>query len=348
MDVSPQLSTLNAIRQKVRRITASTEAILPTEELDQYINTAYTQEFPYSIKLDELVQVYSFVTSPYRSLYPLDMNVYQGVRGDVYIQGRKGAFFKDLDQFYNMWPRLPTQFTPAIGDGVTTTFSFNIGAQSPFLATTVTLGSIDINGDTIKVIDDGGRDTNQGNLLLITTDSTGNPVPKTPSTSPIAPASPLPTNAIGTVNYVSGDFAITFPVAPAANAPIKVFVSQYSPGYPYAVLFWKNQFQVRPVPNDVYNIELKIYYSPTQFIDQTEDPIIRQWWMYLSFLASKYVLVDRNDTEGLNGIMPYLKEQEALVLSRQATEEIGNRNVSLFASSNPQWGNNNWGLGGWW
>lgn len=342
MSIAVQDSTVNAIRQKVRRLTASTATMLPTEQLDQFINTAYTQEFPYAIKLDEMVQVYSFLTSPNRSRYPLDMNIYQGVRGDAYVQGRKAFFYKDLDQFYNMWPRLPTRYTPATGDGATTDFTFNIGSQSPFLPTTVTIGSTDINGATIKIVDDGGRDTNTGNLLLIATDSTGNQVPPTPSTSPI-PLPGTPANSVGTVNYVSGEFTLTLPVAPADGVELKIWVSLYEPGYPYSVLFYKNEFQVRPVPNDVYKVEVKIYYSPTQFLEQTEDPLLRQWWMYISYLASKYVLQERNDYDGVQSIMPELKHQEGLVLERQATEEIGSRNVTIFASSEIGYANNNWG-----
>ena len=348
MTIAPQSSTVNAIRQKVRRITASTESMLTTEQLDQYINTAYTQEFPYAIKLDQMIQVYSFLTSPFQSRYPLDMNMYMGVRGDVYIQGKKGFFFKDLDQFYNMWPRLPTLFTPAIGDGTTTTFTFNIGSQSPFLPTTVTLGSIDINGNTIQVKDDGGRDTNEGNLLFITTNNVGNAVPPTPNTSPIPPASPIPSNSIGTVNYVTGQFSITFPTAPAEDAPISVWVSQYNAAQPYSVLFWNNEFQVRPVPNNVYNIEVKVYFSPVQFLSGNEDPLLNQWWQYLSLIVSKYVLQDRNDYDGVQQLMPELKYQEGLVLERQAVEEIGSRNTTIYASANQNWGNNNWGSWGPW
>jgi len=342
MTIAAQDSTVNAIRKKVRRLTASTASMLPTDELDQYINTAYTQEFPYSIKLDQMVRVYSFLTSPNRSRYPLDMNIYQGIRGDVYIQGRKATLFKDLDQFYDSWPRLPSKYTPATGDGVTTNFTFNIGSQTPFLPTTVTIGSTDTGGQTIAIEDDGGRDTNTGNLLLISTDSTGNQVPPTPATSPIPPAG-TPSNSVGTVNYVTGAFTLTLPVAPADGVAITVWVSNYTVGYPSSVLFYKNEFQIRPVPNNVYKVELKMYYSPVQFLEQTEDPLLKQWWMYVSFLASKYVLQDRNDFDGVESIMPELKNQEALVLSRQATEEIGIRNETIYSDSTNTNGNNYWG-----
>lgn len=113
MTISPADSTLVAIRKKVRRLTASaSESSLSTANIDQYINTYYSQDFPYGIKIDQMRSVYTFFTEPYRDRYPLDVNYNQGVRAPFYVEGIQGSFTKDRQQFYNVWPRFPTLFRP--------------------------------------------------------------------------------------------------------------------------------------------------------------------------------------------------------------------------------------------
>lgn len=113
MAILPADSTLVAIRKKVRRLTASaSESALTTANIDQYINTFYSQDFPYGIKIDQMRSVYTFFTEPYRDRYPLDVNYNQGVRAPFYVEGIQGSFTKDRQQFFNVWPRFPTQFRP--------------------------------------------------------------------------------------------------------------------------------------------------------------------------------------------------------------------------------------------
>ena len=332
--VAPAVSTVDAIRRKIRRLTASSSSsTLSTPDIDQYINTFYSQDFPYAIKLDQLRSVYTLFTTPNIDRYPLDVNYNQGVRAPVYFEGVRGNFYKDRDQFYNVWPRWPTLFQPISGDGVTTLFNFTL--PGPFLSTMVVMGGTDINGDPIKVVDDGGRNTPQGNLLYITTDAVGNQVPSTPNTSPIPPAVPLPSNAIGTVNYVTGVFSVNFPVAPAAGTLITVWVSQYQVGRPYSMLFWNNEFQIRPVPDRVYKVEVETYLTPVQFMLSNENPVLTQWWQYLAYGASMEILRDRQDMEGVSNLMEGMKRQEGLVLERQGVEEINQRNATIFSGSTP-------------
>ena len=102
--VRPADSTLAFIRKKVRRLTASSgTSNLTTDIIDQYINNFYNQDFPYSIKIDQMRDVYTFYTQAYIDTYPLDVNYHQGVRGPVYIEGVRGSLYKERNQFYNLW-----------------------------------------------------------------------------------------------------------------------------------------------------------------------------------------------------------------------------------------------------
>jgi hypothetical protein len=348
MSVPQADSTLVAIRTKVRRlVAAANESALPTSTIDQYINTYYNNDFPYTIKIDQQRQVYTFFTQPYIDRYPIDVNYWQGLRAPVYFEGILGSFYKDRQQFYNIWPRFPTKFQPISGNGRTTSFSFQI--QGPFLSKEVVLGGTDANGAAISVNDDGN-----GNLqLMVPNPVVSVPLQYNPALAP--PMAPIPgqfnrntqnpglinnntqttpyTMGIGTVNYVTGQFNINFPVAPAAGTQMTLWVSQYQTGRPYCLLFWNNELTIRPVPKLIHKVEVEVYQTPVQFMSSTDSPILNQWWQLIAVGAAIKILEDRQDMEGVENMRElYFKQQDA-VLERQGVEEIFQPNTNLFNSS---------------
>jgi len=411
--VAPGDSTVAFIRKKIRRLTASSsESALPTSIIDQYLNNALLNDFPYAIKIDQMRSVYTFFTEPYRDRYPLDVNFNQGIRAPIYIEGILGTLFKDRNQFYNLWPRWPTQFqqggtsisgvitnitltgtdpvriadvshglvtgnvitiadvlgtvelnglnftvtvidantfdldgtdsslyTPYISGGTWTgtnqDFAFTI--PGPFLSKEVVIGGVDTNGNAISINDDGN-----GNLQYLVP----NPVVSVPvqNTNPALPgmynvntSNPgliNPTN-IGFVNYVTGEIDFTLPsgISLSSGTLFTVWVSQYQPGRPYSLLFWNNEFTIRPVPKLIHKVEVETYLTPIQFYESTQLPILNQWAQYLAYIASMEILRDRNDFDGVEGLREGFLRQEALVLERQGIEEIGIPNYQLFNST---------------
>ena len=229
----------------------------------------------------------------------------------------------------------------------TTVFSFTLPA--PFLSGEVTIGGIDVNGNPISVTDDGN-----GNLLL----QVPNPVVTVPAytaSNPVNTNTPIPgmhnqntanpglnwqgtqttpfTNAIGSVNYVTGVFNINFPLPPASGTQITVWTDQYQTGRPYCLLFWNNEFTVRPVPQIIHKITVETYLTPVQFMTVNDVPILNQWAQYLAFGAACEILRDRQDMEGVENLKEGMMRQEALVLERQSVEEIGQPNPQLFNSN---------------
>jgi hypothetical protein len=359
--VAPADNTVVFIRNKVRRLTSSSsESALPTSLIDEYLNRFYQNDFPYAIKLDVTRSVYTFFTEPYRDRYPLDVNFNQAVRAPVYVEGIQGSLFKDRQQFYNLWTRFPTKFTPISGDGVTKIFSFTIPA--PFLSKEVVLGGVDVNGNPISVNDDGN-----GNLQL----QVPNPVVTVPPYTAVNPALstvPIPgmhnsntlnpglnytgtstgafTDAIGTVDYVTGVFNIEFPVAPASGTQMTLWVSQYQTGRPYNILFWNNEFTIRPIPKLIHKVEVETYLTPVQFMLSTDQPILAQWAQYLAYGVAMEIQRDRNDFDGVNQLLEGFNRQEALVLERQSNEEIFTPNYQLFNSTQQNYINGGFGSNG--
>ena len=335
----------------VRRLTAlSSQQALPSSEIQQTVNDIYTSDFPYAIKLDQMRSVYTFYTRPYIDRYPLDVNYNQGVRAPMYVEGIQGSFFKDRNEFYNMWPRWPTKFTPATGDGSTQIFNFTI--SGPFLSKEVVVGCTATDGSAISIADSNG----DGILYL----QTPNPVVSVPSysTNPVKPGmynvntgNPglIQVTNVGTVDYVTGVFSINLTAVnliPAASAQFTVWVSQYQTGRPYSLLFWNNEFTIRPVPKLIHKVEIETYLTPVQFMLTTDSPILNQWLKYIAYLTAQEILRQRQDMQGVANLDEGRLRQEALVLERQGVEEIGQRNQTVFASSNNN-GNGQNQFGGW-
>lgn len=112
-----------------------------------------------------------------------------------------------------------------------------------------------------------------------------------------------------------------------------IWISQYQPGRPYSLLFWNNEFTIRPVPEKVYKLEIETYLTPVQFLENDQTPILDQWWQLIAIGAAIKVLEDRQDMEGVENLSKLFDRQEGICLERQGVEEIGQPNFTLFNST---------------
>jgi hypothetical protein len=125
---------------------------------------------------------------------------------------------------------------------------------------------------------------------------------------------------------------------------INVWASQYQVGRPYNLLFWNNEFTIRPVPDNVYLVEVEAFQTPVQFMQTTDNPTLNQWAQYIAYGAAMEILRDRQDMEGVQNLKEGFDRQEAMVLERQAIEEIGQPNITLFNTTQTGYGIG-WGIG---
>jgi len=419
-------STYSQIEKKIRHLTASaSQSALSSSDIEQYVNTFYSQDFAYGIKIDQMRSVYTFFTQPYIDRYPLDVNYNQGVRAPVYVEGIQGSFSKDRQQFYAVWPRFPTKFqqgstslsgiitaisqptnptqitsiahnliTGAVivisnvvgmtqlngntytitvidddtfsldgvnnaaygayisgGTWVSNSQSYSFTIPGPFLSKEVVIGGVDQNNNPISLNDDGN-----GNIIYMLT----NPVVSNPLQN-INPAIPgmynrntlnpglIQPTVIGTVNYVSGliDFLLPIGVSLQIGTLFTIWVSQYQTGRPYSLLFWNNEFTIRPVPKLIHKVEVEVFLTPVQFMKTTDLPILNQWAQYIAYGAACEILRDRQDIEGVQNLTEGFMRQEGLVLERQAVEELFTPNPTIFNSQTPAVGGVN-GIGYFW
>lgn len=304
-------SSLLAIRKKVRRLTRSlSPSQLSDAELDEYVNTFIQYDFPEHIRLFNLKRTLTWYTQPNIDIYD-NTSGWSGllnfdqtnltIHPPIYIAGVQAFFTQSREQFFNSYTMISSiKSTKLTGDGVTTVFAGNI-VPIPVLKNNVHFVSI-IAGDTgVRLTDDG--------LGALTGDG------------------------VGTINYLTGAFTLNFLNPPAVGEPIMSETIPYSAAKPTSVLYYNNTFTLRPVPDQVYPINMEVEVRPTELLAVGTSPELQEWSQYISYGAAKKVFEDRMDMESVQMIMPEFKVQERLVLRRTLVQQSNERVATIYTEN---------------
>jgi hypothetical protein len=366
MPVAAPTTTLTAIQTKVRRLTRSpSQAQLSDTDLQNYINTFVVYDFPEHLRLFNLRTTFTFVCNPFQDRYPTDeisfagvttnplydfKNRYISIADPIYIAGYQSFFTQSREQMFAIYPNTNSiQSIGTTGDGVTQQFTGTVTAvvqsnnspqsqQAVLLQGQVLFSSVDASYSGLSLVDVPvisaitGNPTGFGNLYV-----PGNE-PTTPPTSVL-----LANN----INYVTGQYTITFPTPPAAGVPINSQTVPAVPALPQALLYYDDVFTLRPVPDQPYRINIEAYVRPTYLMETTSSPLLNEWWQYIAYGAAKKIFEDRMDTESVAQIMPEFKKQEALCLRRTIVQYTNDRVATIYTeqtSFGP--GSGAWGWGG--
>jgi hypothetical protein len=344
-------STLAAIETKVRRLTRSpSTAQLSQAELDEYINTFVVYDIPSHLRLFNLRTTFSFYTSPFIDTYETDTtnpnsplfnfkNKYITTHEPMYIAGYPALVSQSREQFFGIYPIVNSiQSIGVQGDGITTTFTGTINngnaptpsnANSPILANNVLFSSVDVINGPLAMIDVPIGNGTIGNLV----------VPNNPTT-------PFP-DLTNNIDYVTGQFTVTFPSAPAAGATINSQTVPYVAALPQAVCYFDDKFILRPVPDQPYKVNMEVYVRPTDLLAQNQSPELEQWWQYIAYGAAKKVFEDRMDMDSVQLIMPEYLKQESQVLRTTIVQLTKQRVGTIYTESTGLGsGNSGWGWGG--
>lgn len=363
MPVAAPTTTLQAIQTKVRRLTRSpSTSQLTDSDLQNYINTFVVYDFPEHLRMFNLRTTYTFVCNPYQDQYPTDVDSFAGVttnplydfqnkfisvHNPVFIAGYNSFYTQSREQFYGIYPFTNSiQSTQIMGNGITQSFSGNlqtllgaVGAGAVLLKNNVLFTSIDVNGNGVSLADVPlvslvtGNQTVEGNLY-------------TPQTQPAIPPTTADFDATNFINYVTGQFVITFQTPPAANQPIMIQSVPTAVALPQALLYYNNTFYLRPVPDQPYNINFEAYARPTYLMETTSNPQLNEWWQYIAYGATKKIFEDRMDMESVQMIMPEFKKQEALCLRRTLVQYSNERTATIYTEQTNTEPGNGFGLGG--
>jgi hypothetical protein len=344
-------STLAQIRTKVRRLTRSpSTSQLPDATLDGYINNFVLYDFPEQLRLFSLRKTLTFYTQPYIDTYttnttdPNDplynfINLYTTIHQPVYIAGYDVFFSQSREQFFSVYPKLNSIASIGfVGDGIITHFAGTLpilvgsGVQLPpspaqgILQNNVLFSSVDIGNFGLALIDQPVTST-LGNL--------------------VAPDNPTPGTSF--INYLTGQYDITFPTPPAVGAAINSQVVPYVASRPLGLLYFDNAFILRPVPDQPYRVDMEVYMRPSELLSTNPNqmPELSEWWQYISYGAAKKVFEDRMDMESIQNIMPEFKQQERLILRRTLMQLSNERTATIYTEqviSNYGQNQGGWGL----
>jgi hypothetical protein len=328
--------TLTDIRNKVRRITGRPTASQITDsQIDEYINTAYTQDLPAQLKLENLRINYQFVTSANQPVYDFPKDLYLELMPPVFIAGYQCYMTQSRQEFLRIFPEInQLQTSVATGIGATGPYSFiltNIPLmrgwkQNPpgayDLGTTtapalinwnVVISGIDNNGLSVTLVDDG-----QGSLF--------------------DPGDADTTIPRGTVDYITGVVAINaigFKTAIALGSPINAQYVPYKASRPRVALFFQDQIQLYPVPDQAYTVSFECYQKPTALSATAPNPNLQEWWQLIAYLASDKIFSDNADMDNLQKFRPLLEEQLKLVQRRTIIQQSSDRAQTIYNSVGP-------------
>lgn len=373
MPVIPPTTTLQAIQNKVRRLTRSPSTAQITDiDLQNYINTFVVYDFPEHLRTFNLRQTFSFYVNPYQDTYHTDkasfgnaianptitsnplynfQNNYISVHPPIYVAGYQTLYTQSREQFYGYYPNVNSiaSIGPS-GDGVTTSFPGVINTQQS------TPGNVIQNIGLVQgqVLFDSS-DANFNGLSLVDVPvinpTTGNPTttgnlydPASAAYQSAITSPPTVVNPVNTVNYATGVFTITFASAPGAGMPINSQTIPQVLARPQAMLYYANTFIVRPVPDQPYRIDIEVYKRPTALLNTSQSPELEEYWQYIAFSSAKKILEDRMDMDSVQLLLPALKEQERLMQRRTIVQYTNERTATIYTEqTSPTTG----GFGGW-
>lgn len=363
---------ITTIYNDVRRLSSSQGTNqLSDADIQLYMNSFYLYDLPAKFRSLKLKDKYTFNTIAGIDTYPFDSEHYTTVEMPCYCSKREIQLFTDPWSFYGVnfnWQNVQTLTTcngtsgpytgtcqglPVIrsvnndpGPLGTPNVSFPIGRNQNILIT----ANISL-GNTINVTDDG-----QGNLIQYYPYAVGQaPFNQQAYQTKYGPQ--YYRFVVGTINYATGAVAITNFVDTAganlATTSGNIIQIQYNSqvmNIPLSIMFYQNQFVMRPVPDRGYTIELMAYRSPVQALlgaptslGGTGDGIteLSEWWETLSVGAARKIYQKRLDTDGMQIMDAQLKERYSIIETRTYAQLGSQRIGTIFADQL----SNNYGSG---
>lgn len=330
------IATLAAIYNKIRQLTGSGTSLQLTDAtMADAVNSYYSYDFPAQFRSLKLKDIYTFNTIAGIDVYPFNSEGYTTVDQPCYCMKREIKLFQDEWSFYGVWFNWQQQQNFTSGDGT-------IGPYAGTLSSTPIIRSVNnLSTDLdypVSRVQNLLITTNvaYGNTLNVTDDGNGNLVGDCVS---------------GTIDYGTGVITnLVFTQAIPSGVSIQCQYNPTQPNIPLGILFYQNQFTLRPVPDRGYTIELTAYRMPSQALLTTPadlgTPELNEWWELIAFGAAKKIYQNRLDPDGIAlmeaGIQEMLAKVEARTYAQLGTRRIG----TMFSDQlSNNYGGSGWGFG---
>ena len=296
MSISTSGWTLSNINTKFRNITGTPSTDQASDAtVNAYINNYYIYKMPNELKVQIQNNYLTFKTTPGINVYSFP-GAYLTDSPGAYADGFPLIFYEDPDIFLQDWPQQYNVDVVAAGTGSQFTFTGNTQGF-PIIP-----GSYFIT-DSVQVLQDNG----QGIL------------------EPVAP-----TTGYGTINYLTGAFSATFGVAPNSALTVYDKYIAYQGNRPQGVLFFQNEFQFMPVPDQVYQIQMQGFVLPLGLDTPTSTPTQMEWGPLIAYGAALDWFADIGDTDNYDRYYAVFKREENVALSRTIQQYTPLQGVPRF------------------
>lgn len=361
MSVTFNVVNRNSLFAKIRRLSASSNNYqLPdfsnpaqpqTVGIADYVDSFYNYDLPAEFRSLKLKDKYTFNTIQGIDTYAFNSEQFTTVEMPCYCAKREIKLFNDPWSFYGVnfnWQNIET-------------FTTSNGSAGPFTGTcqaTPLLRSINNDPTNINGTPNmpgysqgysGFPSSRVQNVLITTNTATGTyNVTDDGNGNLIGDVNTMVSN---TINYMTGAINVTFAgIVPAGNS-INI---QYNPvvlNIPLSILFFQNQFTLRPVPDQGYTIELVAYRQPTQALLNNSTglgtPELSEWWEVCAVGAAKKIYEDRLDFDGV-AIMDKMLQERYSIIRTRTYAQLGKQRISTIFSDqlSNDYGGNGFGIGG--
>jgi hypothetical protein len=323
--------TLQAIYQKARKMTGSaTDLQLTDPVMQDYLDSFYLFDFPAQFRSLKLKDRYIFNTIQGQDTYPFDSERYTTVEMPCQIEKTLVQLFQDPGSFYGAWG-----YNMGAGTQFEDNFDFGDGTTGPYGGTLTAIPIIgSVNNDPVTNPNRIGIVQN----LLITANTVAGTLNVTDKNlgngtgELIGDVDTL--SPVGTINYQTG--VITGLVFNQAVPSGNQIQCQYLPvvlDTPEAILFFQNQFTIRPVPDKGYTVELIAYRRPSQALSNPNNfyPELTEWWETLAVGLAKKIYEDRMDSDGIARMESILEKHYDLIETRTYAQLGKQRAGTIFA-----------------
>jgi hypothetical protein len=316
------VGNLQDIIEKIREVSASGNSNQVTDEkIIKYINSFYLYDLPNEFRNLKLQDVYTFNTIQNVDTYPFDFDHWETIEAPAYCGKILMVLFQDKMSFYNYYSKSQQLQNFAIGDGTAGAYSFTT-QTTPILASVNNNPIADTAVSSTQIFPAGyppafsePNISRIQNILISANTATGS----------LSVTDDGAGNLIGdclvggTIDYQTGNVAnLNFTQAVPAGNNVTIQYLQSVQGQPFSILFYQNQFVLRPVPDQAYTIEISAYRRPSQALLGTTSatspnlagrPEQYDWWELIAFGVAKKLYQDRLDDVGVQQMQKYYDEK---------------------------------------
>ena len=356
------IGTLSDIILKVRKLTGSgTSNQLTDSQIIDYINSFYLYDFPAQFRSLKLQDRYTFNTIRGIDTYAFDSEHYTTVSMPCYVAKREVKLFTDVWSFYGVNYNWQFQQNLTQGDGTIGPYTGTLQSTPVVRSTlnnpvvqTKTQPTTPYLPQPIPVYFQQAIPGRVQNILITANTSLGSTQNATDDG-----AGNIIGDASGTIDYDTGSISITFNSVVPAGQNINVQYNPMNPpmmAIPLSILFYQNQFTLRPIPDKGYTVELMCYRQPSQALLGSTDPDqpnlagtaeLNEWWECLAYGASKKIYEDRLDPDGIALMTAGLRDRYDIAEVRTYAQISQQRVPTLFADQLQQsYGTGAYGWGG--